>query len=77
MGSWDCPFVAVDQAMAEMPDDVNAVLVDMHAEATSEKWVWVGIWMVEPRLFMAHIRMCRLAMKSFTHRAQLINQILV
>ncbi len=37
MGSWDCPFAAVDQAMAEIPDDVSAVLVDMHAEATSEK----------------------------------------
>ncbi len=37
MGSWDCPFAAVDQAMAEIPDDVHAVLVDMHAEATSEK----------------------------------------
>jgi len=37
MGSWDCPFAAVDQAMAEIPNDVSAVLVDMHAEATSEK----------------------------------------
>jgi len=37
MGSWDCPFAAVDQAMQEIPDDVSAILVDMHAEATSEK----------------------------------------
>jgi len=37
MGTWDCPFAAVDQAMREIPDDVNAVLVDIHAEATSEK----------------------------------------
>lgn len=37
MGSWDCPFAAVERALDEIPDDVNAILVDMHAEATSEK----------------------------------------
>jgi len=37
MGPWDCPFAAVDRAMDEIPDDVSAVIVDMHAEATSEK----------------------------------------
>ena len=37
MGPWDCPFAAVDRAMHEIPDDVSAILVDMHAEATSEK----------------------------------------
>ncbi len=37
MGPWDCPFAAVDRAMQEIPDDVSAILVDMHAEATSEK----------------------------------------
>jgi len=37
MGGWDCPFAAVDRAMDEIPDDVSAILVDMHAEATSEK----------------------------------------
>jgi len=37
MGSWDCPFAAADQAMQDIPADVNAILVDMHAEATSEK----------------------------------------
>lgn len=37
MGPWDCPFAAADDALAEMPDDVKVVLVDMHAEATSEK----------------------------------------
>ncbi|HKI62596.1 MAG TPA: TIGR00282 family metallophosphoesterase [Mariprofundaceae bacterium] len=37
MGGWDCPFAAVDQAMSEIPDDVSAILVDMHAEASSEK----------------------------------------
>jgi len=37
MGSWDCPFAAADRALQEIPDDVAIVLVDMHAEATSEK----------------------------------------
>jgi len=32
-----CPFVAVDHALAHKPKDVKFVLVDMHAEATSEK----------------------------------------
>jgi hypothetical protein len=33
----DCPFRAADDALAAKPDDVKIVLVDMHAEATSEK----------------------------------------
>ncbi len=37
MGPWDCPFAAADRALAEIPDDVAAILVDFHAEATSEK----------------------------------------
>ncbi|MBQ6914332.1 MAG: YmdB family metallophosphoesterase, partial [Kiritimatiellae bacterium] len=32
----DCPFKAVDRVLAEIPKDVP-VLVDFHAEATSEK----------------------------------------
>ncbi|MDQ6987978.1 MAG: YmdB family metallophosphoesterase, partial [Mariprofundaceae bacterium] len=37
MGSWDCPFAAATAIMQEIPDDVAAIIVDMHAEATSEK----------------------------------------
>ncbi|MFQ5495819.1 MAG: TIGR00282 family metallophosphoesterase, partial [Phycisphaerae bacterium] len=33
----DCPFHAVDRALAELPRDVKVIVVDMHAEATSEK----------------------------------------
>jgi metallophosphoesterase (TIGR00282 family) len=33
----NCPFAAVDRALAAMPKDVKIVVVDMHAEATSEK----------------------------------------
>ena len=36
MQNADCPFRALDAALAEMPHDV-AVFVDFHAEATSEK----------------------------------------
>lgn len=37
MGTWDCPFRAADRVLAEIPSDVSAIIVDMHAEATSEK----------------------------------------
>lgn len=37
MGTWDCPFAAASRIMQEIPRDVAAVIVDMHAEATSEK----------------------------------------
>ncbi|MFO0839390.1 MAG: TIGR00282 family metallophosphoesterase [Phycisphaerae bacterium] len=33
----DCPFHTVDRVLAGMPSDVRVVLVDMHAETTSEK----------------------------------------
>jgi metallophosphoesterase (TIGR00282 family) len=37
MGPWDCPFAAADRALEDIPVDVSAILVDMHAEASSEK----------------------------------------
>jgi len=33
----DCPFHAVDRVLAALPRDVKIVVVDVHAEATSEK----------------------------------------
>ncbi|OHB75153.1 MAG: metallophosphoesterase [Planctomycetes bacterium RBG_16_64_10] len=33
----DCPFRAADQVLAELPPDIKIILVDFHAEATSEK----------------------------------------
>ena len=33
----DCPFHAVDRLLARVPHDVKHIIVDMHAEATSEK----------------------------------------
>jgi len=37
IGSFDCPFRAMDQLLAELQDKPNIVVVDFHAEATSEK----------------------------------------
>jgi hypothetical protein len=37
MGNWDCPFRTVDKLLADKQDRPPVVLVDMHAEATSEK----------------------------------------
>ena len=33
----NCPFAAADQVLATVPRDVKIIVVDMHAEATSEK----------------------------------------
>lgn len=37
MAPLDCPFRAADRELARIPPDVRIVLVDMHAETTSEK----------------------------------------
>jgi 2',3'-cyclic-nucleotide 2'-phosphodiesterase len=33
----DCPFQAADRVLAALPADVRVILVDFHAEATSDK----------------------------------------
>lgn len=33
----DCPFEAVDRVLSHMPSDVKIIVVDVHAETTSEK----------------------------------------
>jgi hypothetical protein len=33
----DCPFHAADRVLAQVPHDVKVIVVDMHAETTSEK----------------------------------------
>lgn len=37
MGSFDCPFRAADRILAQVAAEADVVLVDMHAETTSEK----------------------------------------
>ena len=33
----DCPFHAADRVLASLPQDLNVILLDFHAEATSDK----------------------------------------
>jgi metallophosphoesterase (TIGR00282 family) len=33
----DCPFAAVDRVLSQLPPEVKIILVDFHAEATSDK----------------------------------------
>nr|WP_282580206.1 TIGR00282 family metallophosphoesterase [Natroniella sulfidigena] len=37
LGDYDCPFRSLDEAVAEIKDQVDGIVVDFHAEATSEK----------------------------------------
>jgi hypothetical protein len=37
MGSYDCPFRTMDQLLAGLEDKPKVIVVDFHAEATSEK----------------------------------------
>jgi metallophosphoesterase (TIGR00282 family) len=37
MGPVDCPFRAADRVLASLPSDVRVILMDFHAEATSDK----------------------------------------
>ncbi len=37
MASNDCPFRAAERELAKLPGDIKIIIVDMHAEATSEK----------------------------------------
>jgi metallophosphoesterase (TIGR00282 family) len=37
MSSFDCPFRAMDKLLAEVKDEPSVIIVDFHAEATSEK----------------------------------------
>ncbi len=38
MSNLDCPFVAADEEVARLRAETNIVLLDMHAETTSEKY---------------------------------------
>ncbi len=48
MASIDCPFRTADRELARIPAEVKVVIVDMHAEATSEK-VAMG-WYLDGRV---------------------------
>jgi len=37
MNAYDCPFQAMDRLLEGIPQDIKVIVVDFHAEATSEK----------------------------------------
>jgi metallophosphoesterase (TIGR00282 family) len=39
MKAVDCPFSAVDRVLAALPADVKVIVVDVHAEATADKYL--------------------------------------
>lgn len=39
MRSVDCPFAAADRVLAAIPQDVSVIIVDVHAEATADKYL--------------------------------------
>ncbi len=39
MKAVDCPYTAVDRVLASLPPEVKVVLVDIHAEATADKYL--------------------------------------
>jgi 2',3'-cyclic-nucleotide 2'-phosphodiesterase len=39
MKAVDCPFTAADRVLATLPPDVKIVVVDIHAEATADKYL--------------------------------------
>jgi len=65
MNPSDCPFVTAKNKVAELREKTEIIVVDMHAEATSEKELWAGISMVKFLPLSALIPMCRLPMKKF------------
>lgn len=42
--SYSCPFAEVERVLAQIPPNVRSVIVDFHAEATSEK-IAMGYWL--------------------------------
>jgi metallophosphoesterase (TIGR00282 family) len=38
MRAVDCPFLAADRVLAKIPPDVRCIIVDVHAEATADKY---------------------------------------
>ncbi len=48
MGDFDCPFRTMDKLLAELKDRANVIVIDFHAEATSEK-VAMG-WYLDGRV---------------------------
>ena len=39
MKAVDCPFTAIDRVLAGLPEDAKVIVVDIHAEATADKYL--------------------------------------
>jgi len=47
MDSIDCPFKAAERELEYLKNNCKVIIVDMHAEATSENVRWHGILTAE------------------------------
>lgn len=73
MQSIDCPFKSADWAINKiLQQDVKVIFVDMHAEATAEKYLLVGILKEELQQLLAHTLMFKLMMVEFYLEEQLL-----
>ncbi len=60
----DCPFKAVDRVLAGLPQDIRVVVVDFHAEATSDKQLMGRISMAASRQCLARTPTCQRPMNA-------------
>ena len=65
--SLDDPFSVTKNFLQreKLGSTCNAIFIDMHGEATSEKMLLVIILMVKYQLFLELILMCQLQMQEF------------
>lgn len=71
MEAVDCPAQAIEKLLKNytLGRNVSAILVDMHAEATSENWRWAIFWTAGFPPLPERIHMCRPPMPEFCPKA--------
>lgn len=74
MDSIENPFFAARQwtDAVKLGHDAQAMIVDIHAEATSEKWPWDSIWTGRSVWLSGRIRIFRRRTRRFCPAARLI-----
>jgi metallophosphoesterase (TIGR00282 family) len=79
MQTLDDPFAAIEREISACPlsEMADAIIVDVHAEASSEKWPWVTFAMAVLRSSSAPIPIYRLRMHKSCRLAQPIKPMLV
>ena len=65
MPATDCPFRKMDQILGELDPAVKVRFVDFHAEVTSEKMAWAGIWTAAFPRWSARTRISRPPTRAF------------